>query len=165
MVRMTNSQSPITEIDFDDFIAVVPSTDVAKQQEPRPESRVEARYGVAGKAGWSPVPDVLLFNQHKLKITGDDLIVLLNLMAHYYVKDEMPFIRPTTIAKRMGVSQRKVQRSIARLRKKGLILKGKHKDNGQIIHDLTPLIDQLQPFGEERIATRTAWQSQRSSTG
>jgi hypothetical protein len=64
------------------------------------ESRVTDRYGEAGNAGWSPIPDVLLFNQHRLGIQSDDLVVLLNLMAHYYVKDEMPFTRPTTILAR-----------------------------------------------------------------
>ena len=66
------------------------------------ESRVSARYGRAGNAGWPPIPDVLLFNQHRLKIKGDDMVVLLNLMAHYYVKNEMPFIRPTTICQAHG---------------------------------------------------------------
>ena len=127
------------------------------------EGRVSDRYGEAGKAGWSPVPDVLLFNQHKLKIQSDDLVVLLNLMAHYYIKNEMPFIRPTTIAKRIGISQRSVQRSIARLRKQGLILKGKHAANGHITHDLTPLIARLQPMGVERIAERKLRQEQKRS--
>ena len=122
------------------------------------ESRVADRYGKAADAGWSPLPDVLLFNQHKLKIAGDDLVVLLNMMAHYYTKNEMPFTRVTTIAKRMGVSQRTVERSIARLRKQGLILKAKHKENGQIVHDLAPPIQRLQPFAEERIADRKARQ-------
>lgn len=127
------------------------------------ESRVAERYGEAATAGWSPVPDVLLFNQHRLKIQSDDLVVLLNLMAHYYVKNEMPFIRPTTIAKRMGVSQRSVQRSIARLRKQGLILKGKHETNGHITHDLTPLIERLRPLGLERIADRKMRQEEKRS--
>lgn len=127
------------------------------------ESRVSDRYGEAGNAGWSPVPDVLLFNQHKLGIQSDDMVVLLNLMAHYYVKNEMPFIRPTTIAKRIGVSQRSVQRSIARLRKQGVILKGKHETNGHITHDLTPLIKRLQPLGIERIDGRKLRQEEKRS--
>lgn len=125
-------------------------------------SRVSDRYGEAGNAGWSPIPDVLLFNQHKLKLRSDDLIVLLNLMAHYYVKDEMPFIRPTTIAKRMGVSQRSVQRSIARLRTQGHITKRKHETNGHIVHDLSPLIARLQPFGEERRLDKAAMKTIRN---
>jgi DNA-binding MarR family transcriptional regulator len=126
------------------------------------ESRVSDRYGEAGDAGWSPIPDVLLFSQHKLKIQSDDLVVLLNLMAHYYVKDEMPFVRPTTIAKRIGVSQRSVQRSIARLLSLGLILKGKHETNGHITYDLAPLINKLQPLGRERIAEKKLRRENRS---
>jgi DNA-binding MarR family transcriptional regulator len=126
------------------------------------DSRVSARYGEAANAGWSPIPDVLLFNQHKLKIQSDDLVVLLNFMAHYYVKNEMPFIRPTTIAKRMGVSQRSVQRSIARLYKQGYIWKGKHKELGHITYDLTPLIEKLQPLGAERIDDKKRRQEIRS---
>lgn len=126
------------------------------------ESRVADRYGDAGNAGWSPIPDVLLFNQHRLGIQSDDLVVLLNLMAHYYVKDEMPFTRPTTIAKRSGVSQRSVQRSIARLLKLGVIEKGKHKTNGHITYDLAPLIKRLQPLGRERIADKKLRQENRS---
>jgi hypothetical protein len=127
------------------------------------ESRVSARYGQAGNAGWSPIPDVLLFSQSRLKIKGDDLVVLLNLMAHYYVKNEMPFIRPTTIAKRMGVSQRTVQRSLARIFKLGLLWKGKHKELGHLTYDLTPLIEKLQPLGDERIAEKKLRQEQKRS--
>ena len=118
------------------------------------DSGVSARYGQAGNAGWSPIPDVLLFNQNRLQIKGDDMVVLLNLMAHYYVKNEMPFIRPTTIAKRMGVSPRKVQRSLSKLHKLGLFWKVRHKKHGHLTYDLTPLIEKLQPWGEERIADK-----------
>jgi DNA-binding MarR family transcriptional regulator len=126
------------------------------------DSRVSARYGQAGNAGWSPIPDVLLFNQHRLKLKGDDLVVLLNLMAHYYSKNEMPFIRPTTIAKRMGVSQRTVQRSLAKLHKLGLFWKVRNKEHGHLTYDLTPLIEKLQPWGEERMADNRLRCEQRS---
>lgn len=123
-------------------------------------SRVADRYGEAGKAGWSPLPDVLLFNQHKLGLGSEDLNVLLNMLAHYYTPGAMPFVRPNVIAKRMGVSTRSVQRSIARLRKKRLIAiaRGTKK---QIVHDLTPLIARLQPFAKDRIADRRVRQATR----
>jgi hypothetical protein len=117
------------------------------------QSRVEDRYGEAGKAGWSPVPDVLLLNQHKLGINSTDLNVLLNMMLHFYRPGELPFVRPTVIAKRMGVEERTVQRALARLRGRGLVLKAKHK-NGHIAHDLAPLIGRLQPYARDRIADR-----------
>jgi hypothetical protein len=46
------------------------------------QSRVEDRYGEAGKAGWSPVPDVLLLNQHRLGINSTDLNVLTKRINH-----------------------------------------------------------------------------------
>jgi DNA replication protein DnaD len=124
-------------------------------------SRVVDRYGEAGKAGWSPLPDVLLFNQKKLGLISEDLNVLLNLMAHYYEPGEMPFVRPSVIAQRMGVSPRSVQRSIARLREKKLILK-KYAD-GHVVHDLTPLIAKLQPLAKHRMAFREYRQANQSS--
>jgi DNA-binding MarR family transcriptional regulator len=158
---------PILEVDMDDDLdALFERARDNLRQKPYPgaeDSRVSARYGEAGNAGWSPVPDVLLFNQRRLKINSDDLVVLLNLMAHYYVKNEMPFIRPTTIAKRMGCSQRTVQRSIARLFKQGHIWKGKHKEKGHLTYDLTPLIEKLQPLGSERIADKKLRQEEKRS--
>ncbi len=116
-------------------------------------SRVRDRYGDAGDAGFQPLPDVLLFHQAELKIGSEDLNVLLNILVHWYVPGQMPFPRPTTIAKRMGVSQRSVQRSIARLRKSGLIKKCTNTD-GRAAHDVTPLVARLQPFARKRLATR-----------
>jgi len=127
------------------------------------ESRVNDRYGMAGKAGWQPLPDVLLFHQRNLRLNSADLNVLLNLMAHYYVKNEMPFIRPNVIAKRIGVSPRSVQRSIARLRARGLILKAKHPTKGHIVHDLSPLIERLQPLAEARLAEKERRQAMNSN--
>ena len=118
-------------------------------------NRVAERYGDAGKAGWSPLPDVLLFNQRKLELNSEDLNVLLNMMAHYYSPGAMPFVRPNVIAKRMGVSTRSVQRSITRLRKKNLIAKASGPKR-QVIHDLTPLIEKLRPLAQERLADRAA---------
>lgn len=120
-------------------------------------NRVAERYGDAGKAGWSPLPDVLLFNQRKLELNSEDLNVLLNMMAHYYSPGAMPFVRPNVIAKRMGVSTRSVQRSITRLRKKNLIAKASGPKR-QVIHDLTPLIAKLRPLAQERLADRAARQ-------
>lgn len=116
-------------------------------------SRVTERYGEAAKAGWSPVPDVLLLNQAKLGLNSEDMNVLLNMMVHYYSPSVMPFVRPNVIAKRMGVSTRSVQRSIARMRKKGLIEK-RLGPKREVIHDLTPLLTMLAPLARERVADK-----------
>ena len=55
----------------------------------------------------------------------------------------------------MGVSQRKVQRSLAKMFKLGLFWKVRHKKLGHFTYDLTPLIEKLQPWGEERMADKS----------
>jgi len=121
-------------------------------------NRVAARYGEAAKAGWAPLPDVLLFNQKKLGINSRELNVLLNMMAHYYTPGTMPFVRANVIAKRMGTNIRSVQRTISSLRKKKFITKTMGPKR-QVIHDLTPLIEKLQPLARLRIVDRTARQA------
>lgn len=121
-------------------------------------NRVVDRFREAGEAGWSPVPDVLIFHQQQLKLRSEDLNVLLNLIAHWYSPSTLPFIRPTTIAKRMGVSARSVQRSIARLIDMRFIAKVRH-ENGHTAYDMTPLVVRLRPFAAQRLAERQVRQT------
>ncbi len=126
------------------------------EDDPLPEGkwRVAQRFGVVTAAGFQPLPDVLLFHQADLKLRSEDLNVLLNVTAHWYLPDRWPFPRPTTIAKRMGVSERSVQRSLSRLRKLGLIDKFKNSE-GKVAYDLTPLVAALRPLAEKRLAIRS----------
>ena len=116
-------------------------------------SRVLSRWGLSAEAGYQPLPDVLLFSQAELGLRSEDLNVLLHVTAHWYFPDKMPFPRPTTIARRMGVSARTVQRSLTRLRKSGLIGKSINAD-GQKAIDLKPLVKRLQPLAERRLLDR-----------
>lgn len=115
--------------------------------------RVNQRFGIVTDAGFQPLPDVLLFHQAELKLRSEDLNVLLNAMAHWYLPNRWPFPRPTTIAKRMGVSERSVQRSLSRMRKLGLIDRFKNTE-GQTAYDLSPLVSALRPLAEKRLAIR-----------
>lgn len=118
-----------------------------------PFPRVEGRWKEVAKAGYQPVPDVLIFYQHELGVRSEDLNVLLNLSAHWYQPKRMPYPRPTTIAKRMGVSERSVQRSLTRLKQLGLIGKTKNAD-GRPSFDLAPLVEKLRPYAERKIKER-----------
>lgn len=117
------------------------------------KGRVAARFGVVAEAGFQPVPDVLVFHQKELGLRSEDLNVLLQITAHWIVPERMPFPQPLTIAKRMGVSLRTVQRTLTRLRKLGLIGKTKNED-GRKAYDLKPLVERLEPFARKRIAQR-----------
>ena len=118
-----------------------------------PAGRVRARFGKVVDPGFQPVPDVLLFHQSDLKLSSEELNVLLNLTAHWYEPERMPFPRAATIARRMGVSERTVQRLLSRLCKRGFIAKINGQNaNGAKAYDLQPLIEKLGPYAQKRLA-------------
>ena len=119
---------------------------------PQPRSRATDKWGGALDAGFQILPDALVRGQHLLKLTATDLVVIANLNQAWWFADRRPYLTPRTIAKRMGVSERSVQRSLSRLRKRGLLLRYKEKlDDGttRYIHDLSGLRQAL-----ERLARR-----------
>jgi DNA-binding transcriptional ArsR family regulator len=121
--------------------------------EGKPDLRIQARLGEEVTAtGFQPVPDVLLFHQADLGLRSEDLNVLLQITAHWFFPERMPFPRPTTIARRMGVSPRTVQRSLSRLREMQLI--AKTTTDEKEAYDLRPLMQRLKGFAIRRLAAR-----------
>ena len=88
---------------------------------PSTESRLYAKWGEAAVAGWQGLPDVLLKNQHKLDLTPTELVVLINVLSFWWYVEELPFPRISTLAKRMNVTDRTVQRCLKKLAQKGLL--------------------------------------------
>lgn len=118
---------------------------------PPPSSATE-KWGDALNAGFQILPDALIRGQHLLKLTATDLVVIANINQAWWFADRRPYLTPRTIAKRMGVSERSVQRSLSRLRNRGLLLRYREKqDDGttRYIHDLSGLRHVL-----ERLARR-----------
>jgi DNA-binding MarR family transcriptional regulator len=77
--------------------------------------------GEAAQAGFQAVPDLLLKHQESLNLNPTELVVLLNVLMHWWYRDQKPFPRPTTIARRMGSTVRTVQRAITKLQREGLV--------------------------------------------
>jgi Helix-turn-helix domain len=108
-------------------------------------SAVVAKWGKAADAGFQLVPDVLLKNQSNLGLTAIELVVLLNLTMHWWYPAQKPFPRSTTIAERMGVDVRTVQRALKQLAELGLIQRvavQTEAGEGTVI-DLDGLVNQL----------------------
>lgn len=109
----------------------------------------EARWGkTALLMGWTAIPASLFFLQGTLAISPVAFNVLLNLITHWWKPYDWPHPSQESIAIRMSVSVRTVQRGIYELEKKGLITKIKtSKDNpkykGRNIYDLSPLVEAL----------------------
>jgi predicted transcriptional regulator len=110
------------------------------------QSEPEAKWGDAIGAGYQVLPDALIRGQHLLELSATDVVVIANLNQVWWFKDRRPYLQPRTIAKRMGVSERSVQRSLSRLRTKGFLRQvRKRQDDGTIryYHDLSGLRDVL----------------------
>lgn len=112
--------------------------------------RISERWEVVAEAGYQALPDVLLFAQSELGLTSEELNVLLNLTAHWWRPKDVVFPRANTIASRMGVSARTVQRILKSLQAKGFIVKSRAAD-GRPVFDVTPTRVLLTPFAMKRI--------------
>lgn len=97
----------------------LPSPDGA---EPLPITVKEKWQGaVTDGSGFVAIPMSLLRLQTRLKLTPTDMVVLINLLAHWWDPARAVFPRSTTIAARMGIAKRTVQRSTQKMVKSGLI--------------------------------------------
>jgi DNA-binding MarR family transcriptional regulator len=120
--------------------------------------RVTERLGVVAAAGYQPLPDVLLFHQKELGLSSEELNVTLHILAHWYAPERLPFPSAKTIARRMGVADRTVERYLTSLRKKGYLVKYRHPKGARRRkgHDLSPLIERLKPLAQQRLDERRA---------
>lgn len=119
-------------------------------------SAVTAKWGVAADAGFQMVPDVLLKSQATLGLSATELVVLLNLMMHWWYPEQKPFPRATTIAERMDIEVRSVQRAMARLRDLGLIKREKIATEAgeRTVIDMAGLVARLGELAIQDVAYR-----------
>lgn len=94
---------------------------IVQQQQP-----LQQKWGSGLDGGFLLIPVLLLKRQKELLLDNTELVVLLNLLAAWWDTAKRPYPRSTTIAQRIGVTARTVQRSLEKLEKKGLILRVRH---------------------------------------
>jgi hypothetical protein len=109
--------------------------------------QIVAKWGEAARAGYQAVPDLLLKHQDVLKLNPTELVVLLNVLMHWWYSTQKPFPRPTTIARRMGSTVRTVQRAIAKLEDEGLLVR-RMTSKGVAELDPDPLVQKLCEFAK-----------------
>jgi predicted transcriptional regulator len=93
-------------------------------------------------SGFVAVPLPLLRLQVKLGLTPTDMLVLINLLAHWWNPTVAVFPRTTTIARRMGVNERTVQRSMRKLIRLGLAERGSD-EKGRRTYQFKGLVKRL----------------------
>jgi predicted transcriptional regulator len=79
------------------------------------------RWGGALRDGYLLIPRALLLHQGELGISTEEVVVLQNLLASWWQKDDLPYPAVSTLAHRMRVSVRTVQRHLNSLEAKGFI--------------------------------------------
>lgn len=94
--------------------------------------------------GWTAIPTSLFFLQGALNMTPVTFNVLLHLLIHWWNPTEWPHPSQKSIAVRMGVSVRTVQRSLKELEVYGLLnivktSRTNPKYKGRNIYDLSKL--------------------------
>lgn len=101
-------------------------------------------------ANYTVIPCALLRGQARLHIGPNELAVLVHLIDHWWRPDAMPWPSKKTIAERLGVNPKTVQRAIAKLQEEGLVLRKEryHKTGGRTSneYDLSPLVEKLKPI-------------------
>lgn len=88
------------------------------------KSPIQEKWGDAvqsGKRGFLSIPDLLIMNQARLNLDTTDMVILLNILVHWWTVDELPHPRLSSIAKRIGVSTRTVERRVQKMQNMGLV--------------------------------------------
>lgn len=99
--------------------------------------------------GFAQLPNYLVQLNQFLgddNLTPVELLVLIQLSATWWKKDDLPFPSVATLAARCGVSPRQVQRALNRLEELKLIQRVKRRTRGIIssnAYDLAPLVEFL----------------------
>lgn len=114
------------------------------------------------ESGWVSIPTVLLFAQNELNISSTEMVVLLNLLVHWWTRSSKPFPSQTGIAFRTGLTPKTVQKALHEMEKKKLLAIHKTARSnlvtgGRNLYDLSPLVERLSiiaPAINERLKGR-----------
>lgn len=106
------------------------------------------KWGDSLRQGFVVIPWVMLSRQRELGLTSLELVVLMHLIASWWEANNAPYPSSHTIAKRMAVSARTVQRHLKSLEGKGFLVKlsSSLANNGTNLvtrYNLTPLAQKL----------------------
>lgn len=134
------------------------SASVVKLPVTRKEKRrAEDKFGAqVMKHGYTMLPNLLLQAQGRLKISHAQFNVLVQIISHWWDADKDPFPTKDTIARRMGLSARQIQRHLTELEDSGFIKRherfsGKNAQiaNGYSLNGLVEKLREIEPeFGK-----------------
>jgi DNA-binding MarR family transcriptional regulator len=120
----------------------------------------EAKWGKnVMDAGYCIVPAVLFRAQARLGLSGMQLVLLLQLHEYWWKSEQLPFPKKETLVKRMGISEKQVQRLTKQLEDAGYIKRIVRKNyRGQTSNriEFTGLVKKLKELAPEFTLARQA---------
>lgn len=125
-------------------------------QDERRSGDVATKWGQdVAAAGFAQIPNYLLkinqFTAEDERLSSVELLLLIQLAAAWWRKDELPFPSMKTLALRCGTSERQVLRALKRLETIPLLKRITRKRKGIIAtnaYNLSPLVEVLQVVAE-----------------
>lgn len=103
--------------------------------------------------GFSIVPSLLFRAQRRLKLSPTDLAVILQLHDFWWEEKRKPYPTKKTLADRLNLSERQIQRITARLEKEGMLSRverrGFHGGKMSNVYDLSGLVAKLKALEPE----------------
>ncbi len=114
----------------------------------------EKKWGKALLApGWSTIPSAILLKQDELKLTANDINILMHLIAHWWYAERLPYPSIAEIARRMRVHRSTVQRSLRSMEQRKLLTRNTrtNRSRGRLTnsYDLDGLIRKATPLAKE----------------
>lgn len=120
---------------------------------------IEQRWGkdlVA--AGWTAIPNAIFECSQQLGLKTLDVVIIVHLAGYWWHAGNDPFPTKQTLATKIGVEPRTIQRAIAALEKKGYITRHARasKVGGNLANSYSfeGLIEAVKPFAQAMTAAR-----------
>lgn len=124
------------------------------------KKRSEKKWGVVTmKPGFLLLPSILLRAQKRLGLNPSHINLILHLCDHWWSEESVPWPKKQTIADRMGISAKQVQRLAKDLEERGYINReARMTHHGQTSngYNLKGLVDALQKLAPEFISAAEA---------
>lgn len=106
------------------------TTAKAKKPTAAENKAIEQRWGKdLVSAGWTAIPNVLFECSQQLELKHLDVVIIVHLAGYWWHAGNDPFPTKDTLANKIGVTPRTIQRSIAELEKKGYITRHARTSN------------------------------------
>lgn len=109
--------------------------------------------------GYCILPSLLLRAQARLGLSGQQLVLLMQLYEHWWKNDKLPYPKKETLATRMGISAKQVQRLTQQLEKAGYIQRKRRSTyRGQTSNaiDFSGLVKRLKELAPEFASVKAA---------